>query len=148
MTDTNPYEPPGSPLKGAHGRPRNTLWWKVFFWITLVLTLFTVLGVASIKGVSLMDYVDFALSLVAVVGLFGFAYYRPIGGVVFWRYFFYVALVEAVVYSLVFPALGVARYGDTSITYWYLFEIGYTVLILWAIYRYAYQVPIIWQGRP
>lgn len=147
MMNMNPYKPPSSSLETPDGKPKNSVWWRSFFWITLIFMLFGVLGLASTKGLTVLDYADFALSLIAVVGLYGFAYYKRVGNVVFWRYFFYVTLIETMVFSLVFPILGVPRYGETTINYWYIFEIAYGLLILWALHRYAYRSAFVWKSE-
>lgn len=143
----NPYEPPLSHLESSGGKPKNSIWWKLFFWISLLLTLMGVPGLAVTKGLTLLDYADFILSVMAVVGLYGFAYYKRIGNVVFWRYFFYATLIETLVFSLMFPLLGVPRYGAKTLNYWYFFEIAYSLLILSALHRYAYRSALVWKSE-
>ena len=142
--DTNPYKPPASSLGTSGGRPRISVWWKVFFWLSLIISVPSALAIASLKGLTLLDYADFALSLVAIVGLYGFSYGKRIGNVVFWRYFFYVVLVETTIISLVFPLLGLPRYGSADITSLYIIEIAIALLILSALYRYAYRSAFVW----
>jgi hypothetical protein len=141
--DTNPYKRPEAPPEPAH--PINTIWWKLYFWLAAALTILSLLGMPSAEGFTVFDYVDFILSATALVGLYGFAYYERIGSVVFWRYFFYVALVESVFFSGILPAVGAKRFGqETTIDAYYLLEIALAVLMLAAIYRYAYWRPFIW----
>lgn len=147
MMNMNPYKPPSSPLGVPDGKPKNSVGWKVVFWTSLIFMLLGIPGWSSIKGLTVLDYADFALSWVAVAGLYGFAYYKRVGNVVFWRYFFYVTLIETMVFSLVFPILGVPRYGATAINYWYIFEIAYGLLILWALHRYAYRSAFVWKSE-
>ncbi len=140
--DTNPYKQPEAPLPP---HPTNTIWWKLYFCLAAVLTILSLMGMPSLKTFTVFDYVDLILSAIAVVGLYGFAYYQRIGNVVFWRYFFYAALVESVFFSGILPAVGAKRFGqETTIDVYYLLEIALAVLMLVAIYRYAYKRPFIW----
>ena len=141
----NPYKTPTSPLGNSPENPENSPWWRVFFWVTVLLTVLTILGLMSAENLGLFDYVDFIISLIAVLGLYGYAHYKPLGGVVFWRYFFYTALVETLVFSGLFPLLGIPRYGDVDVGYWHLFDIGYALIILRALYRYAYRSAFVWK---
>lgn len=144
--NTNPYKPPASSLETPGGGSKISVWWKVFFWLSLIISVPSALGVASIKGLTLLDYADFALSLVAIVGLYGFSYGKRIGNVVFWRYFFYAVLVETMIISVVFPILGLPRYGSAAVTPLYIIEIAIALLILSALYRYAYRSAFVWES--
>ena len=108
----------------------------------------TVLSLAAFPGLenlTLFDYVDFLLSLIALVGIFGFSYRKRIGTVVFWRYFFYAVLLETIVFIAVLPILGIPRYGTSDVGYsMMIFEIVYAVVFLWALYSYAYKDKLIW----
>ena len=147
--DQNPYQPPDSELEPGGPPPRNSTGWRVFFWISAGLVGLGVLAVPFIDNLTLLDLVDFGTSIVAVVGLFGFAYYRRIGGVVFWRYFFYFALLESFVFVILLPLIGAERYGEpTGMDGFYLFEIVYAYLILSALYFYAYRREFVWSRRP
>lgn len=146
MVTENPYQPPKTSIGNVGGKPKNSIWWKAFFWLTLVLMLLSAISLPFIDGLNLFDYADFMLSVVSVVGLYGFCFYRRLGNVVFWRYFFYVVLVESIIFSIVLPIMEIPRYGEVAdVTGWYIFEIVYTSLLLWAIYRYAYKVPFLWE---
>ena len=143
--DQNPYQPPDSELEPGGPPPRNSTGWRVFFWVSAFLIGLGVLAVPLIDNLTLLDLVDFATSIVALVGLFGFAYYKPVGGVVFWRYFFYFAALESFVFIILLPLLSTERYGDsTSLDGAYLFEIVYAYLMLTALYFYAYRRPFVW----
>ncbi|TQV67996.1 hypothetical protein FKG94_24490 [Exilibacterium tricleocarpae] len=144
--DQDPYKPPTSDLdKGDPGRS-NSFWWKFYCWFNASAMLIAMIALPQLEGQTLLDTLDVAVSVVATVGLFGFAYYKPIYTMVFWRYFFYVALLETLLYSVLLPALGVKRYGEVSaLDGYYLFELGYATLMLSALNMYAYKRPFIWR---
>ena len=137
--DTNPYKPPDSPLSDSAGKPGRSAWWKGFFWLSAAFTLLSLPALATSKVLTPLDYADCVFTLIALVGLYGYSYSKRIGDVVFWRYFFYAALLETAVFTLVFPLVGVPRYGSTIINSWYIVEIAYALLVLLALYRYAYR---------
>ena len=118
MTD-HPYKSPLADLRSDGPKPKNSIWWKVFFWISAVGMLLVLISIPLFKSLSTFDYADILLSVIGVVGLFGFAYQKPIGSIVYWRYFFYVVLFESLFYSLVLPLVGYERYGEpTAVDGW------------------------------
>ena len=104
-----------------------------------------VLGFMPLEILSFFDALDLMISIVGTVGLYGFAYYKPVGSVVFWRYFFYIVLFESLVYSLLLPMLGVEQYGQVvSLDENYLISLIYLGFYLVALNAYAYKRPFIW----
>ena len=107
--------------------------------------LLIVTGIPFLESVSGFDYVDIFFSVVGTVGLFGFAFYKRIGKMVYWRYFFYLVLSESIFYSLALPLVGYERYGElASMNGMYAFEILYAAIYLSALYFYAYKRSFIW----
>ena len=145
--ETDPYKPPQAPLEPKGAPDSNAIGWKIYFWLSAVFAVLGVVGISSPDNLTVFDYIDFALSVTAVVGLYGFAFYKRVGNVVFWRYFFYAALFETMFFSAVLPAMGVKRYGQVpTFDAVYLFEIVYAVLMLSALYMYAYKRSFIWDA--
>jgi len=148
MSD-NPYRPPESNLDFPVKQPKESIWWKVYFVLSMLMTLLAFVGVALVEAltVSIFDYVDSGLSLVALIGLFGFAFSIPIGKPYFWGYFFYLILVETLFYSLALPVSGVARFGEvTQFGGFYAFEIAYVIPLIWALYLYAFKRKKLWEN--
>ncbi len=142
----DPYKPPDSNPNLPAPKPANSLGWRVFCWLNGLLMTLAIVALPQMPALTLLDTVDLAVSIVATVGLYGFAYYRPIQTALFWRYFFYLALFEALGYSVLLPLVGVQRYGqEPAFDGFYLFEIGYAVLVLCALNMYAYKRPFIWR---
>lgn len=135
MSNEDPYKPPES----------NSTSWKTFFWVTAALMALSIPGVATIQNLSIFDYLDFLISIAITVGLYGFAFYKPIGTVIFWRYFFYASAIESIIVSVLFPLAGIPVYGEATIfDAWYLIGSVYVIAMLYAIYQYAYRRPFIW----
>ena len=146
--DEHPYRPPQAPLGNSEPPTSNTLGWKIFFWALAMLTLMAMGALPPLGALSIFDKVDLALTIVTLIGIFGFAYYHPVLNVVFWRYFFYVVLFDVFLLSVVFPLLGVPRYGHVAtLGIDYLFELLFSGVLLFALYGYAYRRPFIWVSK-
>ena len=103
---------------------------------------------ALIPNLSLVDYVDLAISATATVGLYGLAFQKRIGRIVFWRYFFYAAAIETLIVTFVFPLLGIPFYGQAfQFSTWYVIGSVFFTSIIYGNYIYAYKQPNIWFTR-
>ena len=143
----DPYKSQNSDPDPYNGKPVNSLAWKIFFWLNALGMLSILLVLPHFKAISPFDFIDICMSFVGTVGLFGFAFYKPIRTVVFWRYFFYVSLFEMILYSLILPALNIDRYGEATVYNGsYAFELLFASVFLSGIYSYAYKRPFIWRS--
>ena len=80
---------------------KRSVWWKIYFFLTALAHL-AYLDLLADPAAGLTDYIDAALSLIALVGLFGFVVVRPIYEPRFWLS----VLVVWVVWTLfLYPAL-------------------------------------------
>ncbi|MEM7250066.1 MAG: hypothetical protein AAF493_01495 [Pseudomonadota bacterium] len=142
----DPYQPPSSHRPPTP--PRNALGWKVFFWLLALMMYLGVSGLPPLWTLSVFDLIDLAISFVTIAGMFGFAYSRPLGSVVFWRYFFYVALIDSILMSVLFPLIGVARYGQVAtFGFAYVFELAFVWVVLYALHSYAFRSPTVWPPK-
>lgn len=141
----DPYEPQ-SKVSDKRPSARYALLWKGYFIFSVYAAVMTSLYVPTIPDLSYFDVVDFGVSLLSVVGLYGFTYSVRISKVVFWRYFFYFALIESLVFCLFLPLAGASRYGrEFQFDPFYLFELGYVIPMLYALNAYAYKRPALWK---
>lgn len=141
----NPFEPPEK-VSGRRSTSRYMLLWKAYFAFSVYAAIVSSMFVPTIANLSYMDVLDFAVSLIAVVGLYGFIYSARIGRVVFWRYFFYVALLESIIFCLFVPLFGGSRYGrEFHFDLYYLVELLYIGIMLYALNMYAYKRPAVWK---
>ncbi len=123
----------------------STVFFKLFFWITVVLLSLSTVSLLSLQTATFIDRIDLFLSILATFGLFGVAYSKALITVVFWRYFFYFGIIETFVYSIMLPIVGFNRYGRPFVfNGLYVFEIVYAFLLLYALHHYAYRRPLIW----
>ena len=127
---------------------RNSISWKVFFWINASLMLIATMSVPLVHNMNLLDYFDLSISLGCTLGLYGFAFYRPLYNILFWRYFFYLALFDFSLYSLILPTLDIPRYGqDFTLDVSYALELMYSITLLYALNHYAYKRAFIWNSQ-
>jgi hypothetical protein len=121
---------------------------KFFFWLTFLLLSLSLISLATLQTGTFFDRVDLFFAFLALFGLFGLAYSKPFINVIFWRYFFYIAMIETFFYSIVLPLVGYQRYGKPFVfNGLYVFEIIYAVLLLYVIHAYAYRKPHIWIAK-
>ncbi|TDJ64295.1 MAG: hypothetical protein E2O36_01965 [Proteobacteria bacterium] len=143
--NNDPYQSPGADVDSGGQGPENNIWWKIYFWLNIILMIMGFMAFPFIEGITLFDYLDIIVSLIAIVGLFGFAFYRPIGDVVFWRYFFYITLIESFAYVFVVPLIGYERFGQApNFGAMFIFEVIYVWILCCALYFYAYKRSFIW----
>lgn len=145
----NPYEPPESKVGERQRTSRRIYFWKAYFVFSVYAAIVSSVYIPTISSLNYVDVLDFAISLIAVVGIYGFVYSVRIGDVVLWRYFFYLALLESVVFCLLLPLLGAERYGrNFQFDLFYLVELSYIGIMLYALNMYAYKCPRIWRTKP
>jgi hypothetical protein len=141
-----PSRPPKSDLNSDGQHQQNSPGWRLFFWVSAILMALVIVFVPLVDALSLFDWIDLGFSIVGTVGLYGFAYYKPLGSMIFWRYFFYAVLVESFIYSIVLPLAGAEQYGqpvnfDSSL----LLSFAYLLFYLIALNAYAYKRPFVWK---
>jgi hypothetical protein len=126
-------------------------WWKAYFFFVLVLTLvgsvvdFYIFDTPS--TLEWWDWLVYPLYLLQFVGLYGFAYLRPIAIPAVWR----ATLGASLVYES-YSILSIAFDGSTT-DEMILFIVGMLTLttlfqgpLLYAIYRYGFRSGELWRG--
>lgn len=143
MTD-KPEPSPENPGGGAKPPTHPSVLWRLFFGFNCLLIVLNILSVPYIQSIGLMEIIDFTFTNTLFIALCGFMFLKPLGSVIFWRYFFYAAFLEAIIVLLIFPAIGVNLYGEPmSFNIWVL-NILNTCVNLVALNLYAYKMRFIW----
>ena len=144
----DPYKTPESDLGGNTPELPRTIWWKVLFFIWVLLLVLIIVGFALTDEIpiGLLETLDLLFSLVMMIALFGLAFNKAIGKQVFWQYFFYVNLLITLIASIVYPVFGIEIYGVVS-EFNIEFAIGlvFAVLAVWASYVYGYGRGMLWE---
>jgi len=79
------------------------MWWKVYWWLTVVVTVIVILSLAFTDN-SFLDLIAFVNWIIAVAGLYSFLFKKKIFHSNFWLYFFWFNII----YDLAYLAYGLA----------------------------------------
>ncbi|WP_078120894.1 hypothetical protein [Thiosocius teredinicola] len=141
----DPCRPPKADLD-YHAVETRSVWWKVYFLVILVLTAVTSFWELVEWNLAWYDYVGTATMLIALLGVFGFAFCKRIASPRFWRAYFYVLLLTDIVLTYV----GFVDGSSESIPLDAVFFDAVSVALLlylpiyFALYMYGSQSRIPW----
>ena len=150
MSDQNsqwhPYEPPSASLEAAP-KPVRSVGWKIYLWaiVSLIVLAYASFGPAWMQP---LDYIDFAISTVGLVGLFGYAYSRQIFSEEFWRIWLPIEVIWDLTYILVVTRMGLGNQIDDAPTntledlLWMLIVLPLYV----ALFRYGHRSAALWRA--
>lgn len=143
----DPYKPPGSDPNNSPPTINSAAWIVV----SVMWVLITALGLVTIpysKSFTVFDLLSHSVNVVASVGLLGFAFYKPIYQVAFWRYFFYVAILDFVVNGFFVAGYEISRPGiEIPEDFFIKYAVGmvFNLVVIYGINQYAYKRPFIWK---
>ncbi len=143
----NPYRTPGAELtQGGDAALAGThLGWKIFFWIALVMIVLGTFSVVFVPAMTPLDWIDLAVSIVALAGLGGLAFQKGLGPRRFWVLFFAFCVLWNIVYAVALPLLRVPLYGQViTLDLTFAISITFTILMLYALYAYAMRAEHLW----
>jgi hypothetical protein len=112
--------------------------WKIYLWLAVV----TYAGVTVYTGLraSLSLCVEVAVTLVAFIGLYGYAYSRRIGKSLFWRAWLFLLvcwdLASALAHVKILDILMVVPF------------LWFFVPLCVALYSYGFRSPMLWEAKP
>jgi len=118
--------------------------WKVYFWFLTVVVL-ALLGGSIMQGVTAIKIVDIPISLVALAGVFGFAYQKSVLTGVFWKAWLPVVILWDIFANFVWDGraqmegLGLLDIIVVVAFFYLLFLPGYI-----ALYQYGFRSERIW----
>jgi len=111
--------------------------WKIYLWLAVI----TYAGVTVSTGLraSLSLWVEVAVTVVAFIGLYGYAYSRRIGKARFWQAWLFVLvcwdLVSVLVHVKMLSILMVVPF------------LWFFVPLCVALYRYGFHSPTLWVSK-
>lgn len=111
--------------------------WKVYAWLLLLLTARSWLDLLR-ADISTRDVIDMPVSIVLVVGVFGYAFRRPLLIPGFWR----VWLVGQIAWDVTYNLLGLDREGRSLALYLVFTVPAYVALVLYGFFSES-----VWRSR-
>ncbi len=148
MPTNNPYEAPESNLEPVIQAPRNMLWWKIFFWVFLVIQLSAAISMLTgYETLTWQDPIDIVIYGFVCAGIFGFVYQKKILVPFAWRILIAITLLWDSFY------LGTEFYDllvteeDARVIFAIILIVFSPLLFLQylALYKYAFQSAYLWQ---
>lgn len=111
------------------------MFWKIYFWILLVLLLLGYMGMAFGKALSMIYFFDLIISIPSLAGFFLFAYKKIFLTAKFWQPYFIIYVLWDCFFNLI---LGPRIDNDFS---WVTAFIGFVIIFpMWiALYLYAFR---------
>jgi hypothetical protein len=137
----NPYQAPRAALGPEQVPPSRRTGWKVYAYAVVALQLFGLYyGLAEIDAIRALDY---SVTVVGVVGLFGFAYRRPILERWFWRPWSLLNPAwDFAMGAWVYPRENPQFARETAMVYFVLMLLFVPEYV--ALIRYGYFSPELW----
>ena len=125
-------------------QPRNrAMAWKVYFWfLTAVLVALYALTFSQ-SAPAIYNYLDIPISLIALIGLYGYAFKKPIGHYNFWKIWLVAVVLWDISFNLVLPGRTVADPLNMA------FFLIWSAIILpeyVALYLYGFRSQPLWHG--
>lgn len=116
--------------------------WKIYFCCltALLVVLYVITFSTPVKGIP--TYLDVPISVVALVGLYGYAFKKRIGNDNFWKMWFFVIVLWDAFYNLVLPEWAVFQPVDLV-----AILIGYGIIVpgYLALYLYGFRSQPLWK---
>ncbi|MBU6954043.1 hypothetical protein [Hahella sp. HN01] len=133
--------------------------WKIFFVVYVLLNLVTApFLIMSFIGedyleidlnAGLQDYLDSLIEWVMLIGMFGYAFSKRIGGRVLWKIALAGYVVWFVLYAFILPfVFGVFPFNEPPALDWTLaIDLLFTLGIAQALYLYSYSSHHLWREQ-
>lgn len=111
--------------------------WKIYSWILVGCLAIAYYDIFS-EAAKIQDILDIPISLVALVGLFGYAYKKKIGKKQFWQFWLLLLIAWDILYNFFLK-----RYPDISSS---LVAVGFLIFIpeYIALYKYSFTQRFQW----
>jgi hypothetical protein len=115
--------------------------WKIYFWGLLILLAFSYISLFS-SNPNMLAYIDTVISVIALIGLYGYAFKRKIFRFNFWKSFFFVIVVWNFCYIAYLQAHSELNATTDLLINFISFSIALPGYI--AIYLYGFKSKFLW----
>jgi len=113
--------------------------WKIYFILIFMLSFLSILD-QNISEIKIYEFIDILISLVGIIGLFGFVFSHPILFQTFWKLVFIIFLFWDIIISMLY-------FDEIFNESGFLLKIFFFILIVpeyVALYLYGYKSKEIW----
>ncbi|WLQ12501.1 hypothetical protein O5O45_22495 [Hahella aquimaris] len=152
------YAPPKSQVSdGSMLVKEPNVIWKIFFVICVLLNLiaapFLIMSFIGDDYLEIdfhagaLDYLDWLIQCVMLVGLFGYAFSKRIGARTLWKVALPLYVIWFVSYAFILPfGFGVFQFNEPPTLDWTLaIDPLFTLAVAQALYRYSYSSDYLWR---
>jgi hypothetical protein len=121
--------------------------WKIYFIILSFLLLIAYFDIIS-KGSTFFDYLDIIISLIALLGLFGYSFRKQIFEMRLWQTWLFVIVNWDILYNLVLThTLGVAQNNIKLGFIEYIISVFMVLPEYIALYLYGFKSSDLWKDH-
>lgn len=126
------------------------MWWKIYFWITIVELVLQFLGLFVNPGIRIATQIAIMIVFaIAVVGMYGFAFHKKLATQLFWQYFTWIYALLDLVYLVYAAAPTAPVLSNLSFLQIYpnqtfleiLLGVGIDIPLVYAMYRLTKDEP-------
>ena len=121
------------------------MFWKIYFWVLVVLLAFYH---PSVGFPRIWEVIDLVIDVIAIVGLFAFCWEKRILTRLFWRAFFPICIIWNVFYRYFIPEIQkvyLAPDPDWFKSVDIIFSLVMSILLFIALYLYAFRRSELWE---
>ncbi len=124
------------------------LFWRAAFWVSFVLILVLLFGLATLDIESrVYDWVSVVALASTLIPVYGVAYHCPVFSALFWKLYFCMnAAVHLVLPGVLLLSPEARSVFDFKMDIAHYVGVVYGLVILYANYQYAFRRPQIWEG--
>lgn len=136
------------------------MWWKIYFWLYLLLTIITLVFVyGQLKTWTLVDVFWIVGLIIATLGIYSYVFKKQVLSFEFWKYFFWISailLVVEVAYKFTpleetYPFLSTLIYGSTPKEVgdepWFIISALLGLPALYAFYKISYHKNVFSESK-
>ncbi len=118
-----------------------SLTWKIYAWIYLFLVVFAVLPGFAVYPFNFWHTLRTLISFTLILGVFGYAYSRPLSTRGFWKIFFFVAVIDEFIDV---PDLIHMSQPERAVS---LMSYAIVLPCFFGVYFYTFKSEFIWEKK-
>jgi len=119
--------------------------WKVYFWFIVVITILALYLYTTEESFTIIGSFENVLTVINVIGFYGFIYHKHIFKWIFWQYWLLVAVIWDVLYGIVYiRCFNGSQISNISLT-GEAFVLLFTIPIYLALFKYGYANKSMWK---